>query len=89
MFSIYGIRDTPLFFVSEIGVMFKYLITLMFWFVFSMSLETIMMFFSLSYCNNIHVNGLLLNFVLGGLNSIEQIYIENYSIDKMMFTYFL
>jgi hypothetical protein len=27
MFSIYGIRDMPLFFVSEIGVMFKYLIT--------------------------------------------------------------
>ena len=29
-FSIYGIRDMPLFFVSKIGVMFKYLITLMF-----------------------------------------------------------
>jgi hypothetical protein len=27
MFSIYGIRDMPLFSISEIGVMFKYLIT--------------------------------------------------------------
>ena len=47
------------------------------------------MFFSLSCCNNIHVNGLLLNFVLGGLNSADQIYIEKYSIDEMTFTYFL
>ena len=36
MFSMYGIRDMPLFSVYEIGVMFKYLITLMFIFVFSM-----------------------------------------------------
>jgi hypothetical protein len=47
------------------------------------------MFFSLSYCNNIHVNGLLLNFVLGGLNSVDQIYIDTYSIDEMTFTYLL
>ena len=47
------------------------------------------MFFSLSCCNNIHVKGLLLNFVLGGLNSVDQIYIDKYSIDEMMFTYFL
>jgi hypothetical protein len=57
----------------------------MFWFVFSI----IVMFFSLSCCNNIHVNGLLLNFVLGGLNFVDQIYIEKYSIDKITFTYFL
>jgi hypothetical protein len=47
------------------------------------------MLFNLSYCNNIHVNGLLLNFILGGLNSIDQIYIDKYCIDEMMFTYFL
>ena len=47
------------------------------------------MFFSLSCCNNIHVKGLLLNFVLGGLNSVDQIYIDKYNIDEMMFTYFL
>ena len=47
------------------------------------------MFFSLSGCNNIHVNGLLLNFVLGGLNSVDQIYIEKYNIDEMTFIYFL
>ena len=78
----------PLFSISKIGVMFKYLITLVFLFVFS-PLKTIVMFFSLSCCNNIHVNGLLLNFVLGGLNSVDQIYIDKYSIDEMMFTYFL
>ena len=39
-------------------------------------------------CNNIHVNGLLLNFVLGGLISVDQIYMDKYSIDEMMFTYF-
>jgi hypothetical protein len=47
------------------------------------------MFFSLSCCNNIHVNGLLLNFILGELNSVDQIYIDKYSIDEMTFTYFL
>ena len=47
------------------------------------------MLFSLYCCNNIDVNGLLLNFVLVGLNSVDQIYIDKYSIDKMMFTYFL
>jgi hypothetical protein len=40
------------------------------------------MFFIL-YCNNIHVNGLLLNFVLGELNSVDQIYIDKYSIDDV------
>jgi hypothetical protein len=47
------------------------------------------MFFSLSCCNNIHVNELLLNFVLDGLNFVDQIYIEKYSIDEITFTYFL
>ena len=47
------------------------------------------MFFSLSSCNNIHVNGLLLNFVLGGLKFVDQIYIDKYNIDEMTFTYFL
>ena len=48
-----------------------------------------MILFSLSCCNNINVNGLLLNFVLGGLNSIDQIYIDMYSVDEMTFNYFL
>jgi hypothetical protein len=43
-------------------------------------------FFSLSCCTNIHLNRLLLNFVLGELNSVDQIYIEKYSIDEMTFT---
>jgi hypothetical protein len=47
------------------------------------------MFFSLPCCNNIHVNGLLLSSVLGGLNSVDQIYIDKYNIDEMTFTYFL
>jgi hypothetical protein len=47
------------------------------------------MFFRLSCCNNIHVNGLLLNFVLHELNSVDQIYIVKYSIDEMTFTYYL
>jgi hypothetical protein len=46
------------------------------------------MFFSLSCCNNIHVNRLLLNFVLSGLNYVDEIYIDKYNIDEMMFTYF-
>ena len=48
-----------------------------------------MIFFSLSCCNNIHVNGLLLNFVLRGLNYVDQIYREKCNIDEMTFTYFL
>jgi len=48
-----------------------------------------MMFFSVSCCNNVHVNGLLMNFVLGGLNFVDQIYIDKYSIDAMTFIYFL
>jgi hypothetical protein len=47
------------------------------------------MFFSLSCCNNIHVNEFLFNFVLGGLNSVDEIYINKYSIDEMTFTYLL
>ena len=45
------------------------------------------MFFSLSCCNNIHVNGVLLNFVLGGLNSVDQIYIDKYSKHDFLATW--
>ena len=47
------------------------------------------MFFSLCCCDNINVYGLLLNFILGGLKSVDQIYIDKYSIDEMTFTYFM
>ena len=44
------------------------------------------MFFSLSCSNNIHV---IVELCISGLNTVDQICVEKYNIDKMMFTYFL
>ena len=45
------------------------------------------MLFSLSCCNNIHVNGLLLNFVLGGLNYVDQIYRQVLPLSMKTYNY--